>query len=212
MMAKQKLLLVPIVCLTSAVFTGETLSRRRTPPTLPGAENLRGLTGPEESEMMRKWVEDRHLQERISRHEYVAAMMKHALKNELGASEGQWRVIEAKYERQVLLMCEAWAYGNHRVANRKDFTWRKATEDRRAGFAPPKTAAELTECERNVDELIDLLRREDTTDEELRKQIDSLQQAREKARRELPKAKQELAATLATPRQEAVFLLLGYID
>jgi hypothetical protein len=62
------------------------------------------------------------------------------------------------------------------------------------------------------EELIDLMRQEDPSDEELRQKIDALQQVREKARKKLPKAKRELAAVLTTPRQEAVFLLLGYID
>jgi len=39
-----------------------------------------------------------------------------------------------------------------------------------------------------------------------------LQQVREKARKEWPKAKRELAAVLTTPRQEAVFLIMGRID
>jgi hypothetical protein len=62
------------------------------------------------------------------------------------------------------------------------------------------------------EELIDLMRQEDPSDEELRQKIDALQQVREKARKKFPKAKRELAAVLTTPRQEAVFLLLGYID
>ena len=89
--------------------------------------------------------------------------------------------------------------------------WIKPTENK-MGRALPLTFSELREASRNVDKLVDLLRREDTTDEELRKQIDALQQVREKARKERPKAKQELAATLTTPRQEAVLLLLGFID
>jgi hypothetical protein len=62
------------------------------------------------------------------------------------------------------------------------------------------------------EELIDLMLQKNTSDEELRQKIDALQQVREKARKKLPKAKRELAAVLTTPRQEAVFLLLGYID
>lgn len=211
MMAKQRLIGVMIAVFALVVFTGTTLSRRRTPPTLPGPENLRDLADPEESEVMRKLVEARRLQERISKHEYLAAMMKQALKNELRASETQWRSIEPRYERQIQLMLDSSARASHRITTGKDL-WIKSTEDKGAGWALPKTAVEVTEAERNVDELIDLLRQDDTSDEELRKQINALQQAREKARGELPKAKQELAAALTTARQEAVFLLLGHID
>jgi hypothetical protein len=107
-------------------------------------------------------------------------------------------------------MWHSWARASHRVTKKRD-TWIKPTENK-MGRALPLTFAELSEGQRIIELLIDLLRREDTTDEELRKQIDALQQAREKARKEWPKARQELAATLTTPRQEAVFLLMGDID
>lgn len=97
---------------------------------------------------------------------------------------------------------------------KKDWTfyWRKPTEDRGGGWAPPKSPEELTEGERIVCDMIDLLRQKDPNDEEMRQKIDALQQVREKARKELPKARRELAAVLTPPRQEAVFLLMGRID
>ena len=64
----------------------------------------------------------------------------------------------------------------------------------------------------SYEELIDLMRQENPSCEELRQKIDALQQVREKARKERPRAKRELAAVLTTARQEAVFLLLGHID
>jgi hypothetical protein len=172
---------------------------------------LSGLTDDEKAEVHRKKFEDRLLKERIARDEYLTEMRRQAMKNELRVSEAQWRIIEPKYERQYQLMKDTHARSSS--GNSKDLGhhWIKPTENK-MGRALPLTFAELTEAYRNVDKLVDLLRREDTTDEELRKQIDALQQAREKARKERPKAKQELAATLTTPRQEAVFLLLGYID
>ena len=130
-------------------------------------------------------------------------------KNELRVSEGQWRLIDPKHERQIELMLDSRRRANNRIRSGKH-SWIKATED--GGLALSKTPAELTEAERNVGKLIDLLRREDSTDEELRKQIDALQRAREEARKEWPKARRELAAALTTPRQEAVFLLLGFIE
>ena len=78
--------------------------------------------------------------------------------------------------------------------------------------APDKTLDELTEGEKIVEELIDLLENENPKDEEIRKKMDALQQFRENARRELAKAKQELRDVLTSPRQEAVLLLMGYID
>jgi len=209
-MAKQKLIFVLIACLSLVAIGGGTLPPKPIPSiTSPPRELLRGLTDAEKQDAIDKWFADQHLKERIARDEYLAERERQAMKNELRVNEAQWRIIEPKYERQIRLMKDTGARSSS--GNSKDLGhhWIKPTE-----YKPgkPKIAVELSEAYRNVDKLVDLLRREDTTDEELRKQIDALQQAREKARKERPKAKQELAATLMTPRQEAVFLLLGHID
>jgi len=199
-------------------------------PTRP--PNLRGLTDAERQEALEKWAadqrkarlsltdderaevhrknfEDQLLKERIAHYEYSAEMTRQSMKNELRVNEAQWRIIEPKLERQIRLMKDTGARSSSGISKDLGHHWIKPTESK-SGL--PLTFEELTEAYRNADKLVDLLRREDTTDEELRKQIDAVQQAREKARKEQPKAKQELAATLTTPRQEAVFLLLGYID
>jgi hypothetical protein len=213
MMTKQKLIIVLIACLTLGAIGGTLMPPQHIPRKPP---SLRGLTDNEKKETMEKWADDQHIEERIARYEYLAEMTRQAMKNELRVNEAQWRIIEPKYESQIQLMCDTGARSSNVItifSKDKDlgFKWIKPTEDR-TGRAMPKTAAELTEGERNVELLIDLLRREDTTEEELRKQIDALQQAREKAGKEWPKAKQELASALTTPRQEAVLLLLGFID
>ncbi len=208
-MVKQTMIVFLIACLTLAAIGGTPKPPVFKPPNLPDPRSLRGLIDDEKKEALRKYFDDYFLQRRISSYEYLSAMAREAMKNELRVNEGQWRIIEPKYKRQIKLMWNSWARASHKVG--KDFSWIKPTEDM-PGRPRPKTAAELTETERNVEKLIDLLRREDSNDEELRKEIDALQQAREKARKEWPKAKRELAATLTTPRQEAVFLLLGYID
>ena len=203
MMTKRKLIIVLTACLTLGAI-GSTLRPPQHKPRKP--PSLRGLTDDEKKETMEKWFDDQHLNRRIARCEYLAEVTKQAIKNELRVSDAQWRIIEPKYERQIRLMKDAGARSSN-----MGHQWIKPTEST-LGRALPLTFAELSEAYKNVDKLVDLLRREDTTDEELRKQIDALQQAREKARKERPKAKQELAATLTTPRQEAVFLLLGHID
>jgi hypothetical protein len=206
-MTDQKFIIVLTACLTLDAIGGTLRPPQHKPMKPP---SLRGLTDDEKKETMEKWADDQHLQERIAKYEYLAEMRKEAMKNELRVNEAQWRIIEPKYEKQIQIMYGTWVRASHRVTTKRD-TWIKPTENK-IGRALPKTYTELTDAERNVEKLVDLLRREDTTDEELRKQIDALQQAREKARKEWPKAKQELAATLKTPRQEAVFLLMGYID
>ena len=70
----------------------------------------------------------------------------------------------------------------------------------------------MPEGYRIVEELIDLVQDKTSNDEEIRKKIDALQQARAEAKKEFAQTKPELAAMLKTSRQEAVFLIMGYID
>jgi len=205
-MANQRLIVVVIACLSLGTLEGTLMPPQHIPMNPPDPMRLRGLTDEESTEVLRRYFEDYHMQERIAKYEYLAEMTRQAMKNELRVNEAQWRIIEPKYERQIQVMCDTWARSSS-----AGHQWIKPTEYK-LGRPRPLTFEELTEAYRDVDKLVDLLRREDTTEEELRKQIDALQQAREKARKEWPKAKQELAATLTTPRQEAVLLLLGFID
>jgi hypothetical protein len=207
MMTKRKLIIVLTACLTLGAI-GSTLRPPQHKPRKP--PSLRGLNDDERTEVLRKYFEDYHLKEQIARDEYLAEMTRQSMKNELRVSDAQWRIIELKYEKQIRTMKDTGARSSSQIKD-SGFEWIKPTEST-LGRALPLTFAELSEAYKNVDKLVDLLRREDTTDKEFRKQIDALQQAREKARKERPKAKQELAATLTTPRQEAVFLLLGHID
>lgn len=75
-----------------------------------------------------------------------------------------------------------------------------------------KAPDEMSEGEKIVEELTDLLEDENSKEEEIKQKIDALQQAKEKARKALPKARQELRKVLTTPRQEAVLLLWEFID
>jgi len=211
-MGTQRVIVVLIACLTLAVFAGGSQSLRRRVPSFSDFDrkSLHGLSEAEGSEVIEKWFDDQMLRIAISKYEYWTATWRQALINELRVSEGQWRMIEPKYERQIQLMSEAGKRATH-IRKKGKSSWIKPTEDNIVRPVP-KTEAELTEAERSVCRLVDLVRRQDSTDEEVRKEIDALQQARDKARRERPQARRELAAALTTPRQEAVFLLMGDID
>ena len=200
-MATQRVIVVLIACLTLAVLTGGSQSPQRTHPrTGFDLKSLRDRIDAEGIEGMRKEIADQLLQRRISNYEYHMANIWQALMNELRVSEGQWRIIKPKYMREIQLMSDVCSRARHSSRNGKS-SLIKPTED--DGLRPvPKTEAELTEAERSVCKLVDLLRREDSTDVEMRKEIDALQQAREKARRERPQARRELAAALTTPRRK----------
>ena len=70
---------------------------------------------------------------------------------------------------------------------------------------------ELTEVEKNQEELQTLLENTAATPEQIKQQVTKLRAAREKAKQELAKTQQELRQIL-TVRQEAQLILMGMLD
>ena len=180
------------------------------PPKFP--QRKPGMTSEEYNKEVEKFFRQQSWQRRDRNKEYMNLMAMQAWMRLLRVSERQWKTIKPKYEKEKLISQTTRASAFYGIENGKNFFWSKTTEDKGGIFASPKSPNELTEGERTVDELIDLLRQESTSDEKLRRKIEVLQQVREKAREALPQAKKELAAVLTTRRQEAIFLILGHID
>jgi endo-alpha-1,4-polygalactosaminidase (GH114 family) len=176
---------------------------------------MQGMTREERKKEYRKafeeWQFQRRQQERKRSEERMRLMWREALKRLLRATEQQWRLIQPKYEAELAPDREArvCARGSG-GSNEQSFHWMRRSEISGAGRA--KTLDEMTEGEKIVEELIDVLENENSKDEEIRRKIHALQQARDKAKGQLPKARQELRKVLTTAHQEAVFLLLGCID
>jgi len=212
-MTKKRIILVLAVCFSIPVFTGQTLSQMPMRP--PRLRDMQGMTAEERKKEHRKameeWKFQRRQQDRKRSEERMNLMAREAWKRLLRVTEQQWRLIEPKYEKVRDLSFEArvCARGSG-GSNEQSFRWIRRSEISSGGRA--KTLDEMTEGEKIVEELTDLLENENAKDEEIRRKIDALQQAREKAKGQLPKARQELRKVLTTPRQEAVFLLLGCID
>jgi hypothetical protein len=212
-MTKQRKILVSVVCFSIALFTVQTLSQVPTRP--PRLRDMKGMTREERKKEHRKameeWQFQRMQQDRKKSEERMRLMWREALKRLLRATEQQWRLIQPKYEAELAPDREARVRARGGGgSNEQSFHWMRRSEISGAGRA--KTLDEMTEGEKIVEELIDLLENESSKDEEIRRKIDALQQVRDKAKGQLPKARQELRKVLTTPRQEAVFLLLGCID
>jgi len=216
-MAKQRIILVLAVCFSIAVFTGQTLSQARSskrtffPPFAIDPRSLRGLTEEESSKEIEKWFVQRWQQQRKRSKERMDLMAKEADKRLLRITEQQWKLIETKKEKVAALGREsrigARGWGGR---DEQNFHWNRRSKGTFGTIV--KTPDEMTEGERIAEELIDLLEDENSKEEEIRQKINALQRARENARKAKSKAKQELRKVLTTPRQEAVFLLIGYID
>ncbi len=130
----------------------------------------------------------------------------------LRAGESQWRVVEPRIVKVLELRDES----NRRVlAGRHDrktniLKWRKYGE-------PDEALADVCFCgatdgKRTVDELIRLVEDDKTTDEQIRKKMEDLQQVRESAEIQLAEARRELREGLSGPRQEAVLLIMRVLD
>lgn len=206
-MAKYKIILISVVCISVAVLAGQRPPYM--PPKLPLPKP--GMTSEEYSQEIKKFFEQHKRQERERSIEYMNFLSRQAWKHLLRVTEEQWKIIEPKYRKVNDLERDMWVGAAGHRHDKESFHWTRASD---SPFHPMeyKSRDQMTEGYRIVEELIDLLEDENSTDEQIRKKIDSLQQARDKARKELPQAKKELAEVLTTPRQEAIFLIMGHID
>ena len=180
-------------------------------PLFPPRESLRGLSEEEKAKAIEKWAFDRRQQKLRSSEERGRLMGTAAWMHLLRVNEAQWKIIEPRDDKVRLLYSTAHARAlTWRHNDKQGFHWFRHSEG--APLIRAKAPDEMTEGEKLADELVDLLDDPNSTDEQIRKKIDALQGARENARKAMPEAKRELARVLTTPRQEAVFLIRGWID
>jgi len=206
-MAKHKIILISVVCFSMAVLAGQRPSHMplKIPPPKPG------MTSEEYHKEVEKSIEQQRRQQREINKEHMNLMARQAWLQLLRVSERQWIRIKPKSEKVRDLLFQSHVGAGSGVRNLEIFHWNRPSESH---YHPMEDMArdQMPEGYRIVEELIDLLENEKSTDESIRVKIDALQQAREKAREVLPQAKKELAVVLTTPRQEAIFLILGQID
>jgi hypothetical protein len=205
-MAKYKILIVLVVCFSVALAgQGPSYMPLKIPLPKPG------MTAEEQKEEVRKAIEQHKRQERERDKEYMDLMARQAWIRLLRVSESQWNLINPKSKKANDLSWDVWIGAGFGGRDMESFHWNKPSDTPQHPMEF-KSRDQWTEGYIIVEELIELLEDEKSTDESIREKIDALQQVREKARKALPKAKQELSKVLTTPRQEAVFLLLGDID
>ncbi len=215
-MAKQGIILTSLVCVSIAMFTGQTLSwasasDRRPMPLFPPAESLRGLSDEEKAKAIEKWQSERERQKRRSSEERLTLMESEAWKRLLRISDPQWKSIKPKVDKVQVFGWSTGARALYGIDWREQrFSWYKHSQG--APLIRAKAPDEMTEGEKLADEFVTLLEHENSTDEAIRQKIDALQKVRENARKELAQIGRELAPLLTSPRQEAIFLIMGYID
>ncbi len=219
-MATKKLILyITVIGLSLTIHTTQTLCQNDSLASLISHDQQRwfSLTKEEQEKEAKDFLFQRK-QERLKQREpELKQRCLEAWTRLLRTTAKQWKLIEPAHDKFNVILPEmdqgAVAYGGGvQLDDRhstKGFYWIKYA--RMPGSVAP-TIDEMTEGQRVVDELIDLLNDDNAKDEAIRQKIEALQQARAKARQALPQAKQTLRHTLTSRRQEAVFLLMGLID
>ena len=207
-MAKNRIILVVIVCFSMAGFAGQPQQER-------GPILKKSMTDAEKSKFFEPLFKPMLQQDERDR-ERIRLMCREAWKRLFRISERQWKIIEPKVDKVQVLGYKILLGSRESLVTLRDvkpFHWKRPSRERGTWPpAPARTFDELTESEKILEELIDVLEDENSKDEEIRQKRDALQQFREKARREFAKVRQEMAVVLTTPRQQAVLLLMGYID
>ena len=206
-MVKHIIILILVVCFSVAVIAGQSSSHM--PPKFPVRKP--GMTKEEYHKETEKFFEQQRRQKREINKEHMNFLARQAWPRLLRIPERQWIRIKPKFEKVRDLLFQSRVGAGSGVRNLEIFHWNRPSESH---YHPMEDMArdQMPEGYRIVEELIDLLENEKSTDESIRIKIDALQRAREKAREALPQAKKELAEVLTTLRQEAIFLILGRID
>jgi hypothetical protein len=212
-MAKPRTRLV-VGCFLVAALTGQLLSwarastAKRMPP-VPPAKSLRGLTKEERAKAIEKWFYERKQQYLRAVEESMKPAKREAWKRLLRMNEQQWTTVKPKVDKIIVLYWTTWARALG-WGGRESFHWHKHSKG--TGGTAAKAPDEMSEGEKLADELVSLLEDKNSKDEDIRQTIDALQKVREDARKEFAQVRKELSALPMTPRQEAIFLIMGYID
>ena len=244
-MSKRKTIFSLVVCFSIAVFTVQTLSQTPMPKrsrNMTDAEwkkeiekwrAQRKLEREQWRKESKKRAKEHRRQSELKSEQWRKAWEKEKAegflheKYALGATKEQWKVIKPKLEkvqdlrRQVKTSMRA-GWGPRRLPGSSgaeymdpkylhEWTWKwfKPSES--------KDAAELSESERIVEDLINLVQTKNTTAEEFNLKMDALRKIRSRLETEKKKKKEELSKAIKelrkvlTTRQEAALVLMGWL-
>ena len=136
--------------------------------------------------------------------EQMRLRMTERMKEALGATDGEWKVLGPRVEKvQTLSSQLRGGMGFGRM-----FTGRTPRREAPEGTQP---TPELTDVEKALQELRTVLENEEAKPAEIKKGLTDLRKAREKVKQELAKAQKELRELLSV-RQEAQLVLMGLLD
>ena len=181
-----------VVCFVGVVLIGLSLSQAqqapRERPGGPGGARVRGggePNAPRDPEQMLKMMNERQ----IAR-----------IKESLQPTDQEWTSLEPKVTKVLTLSRQTGGLG---------MFGGMGMSSRRPGAQGPEVP--LTPVGKVTDELRKVLENKEAKSEEIKAKLTVLREAREKAKKELAKAQQDLRQGL-TARQEAQLVLMGLLD
>jgi len=174
-----------VVCFVGAVLIGLSLSQAQQAP----GERVRGRGDPNlprDPEQMQRMMTERQI-----------ARIKEALQ----PSEGEWKALEPKVTKVLTLSRQTGGMGGMGMG----------MFSRRPGAQGPETPRDQTPVAKSLEELRKVLENKEAKSEEIKAKLTALREAKEKAKKELVQAQQNLRKGLAA-RQEAQLVLMGVLD
>jgi len=175
--------ILTVACLVGVVLTGLSLSQQA-----PGQRGQRrgDPNMPRDPEQMQRMMTE----QRVAR-----------IKETLQPSEGEWKTLEPKVTKVLTLSRQTGSMGGMGMG----------MFSRRPGAQGPETPRDMTAVGKSLEELRKVLDNKEAKPEEIKAKLTALREAKEKAKKELAQAQQELRKGLAA-RQEAQLVLMGVLE
>lgn len=141
--------------------------------------------------------------------EQMQRMMSERMKEPLGASDEEWKVIQPRLLKVMNLSRQVNAPGRGMMFGGPGGPGGRAGQRIRPGTGQPQR--EPSAVEKATEELQEVLRSKTATPEQIKAKLTALRTAKEKATKDLAAAQNELKKDL-TVKQEAVLVLSGYLN
>jgi len=139
-------------------------------------------------------------------------MMIERMKEQLGASDEEWKVIQPRLQKVIELNRQVNARGRGMMLGGPGgFGGRGRAGGQRAGQDTGRAQREPSAVEKATDDLQEALSSKTATSEQIKEKLTALRKAKEKASKDLAAAQNELKQNL-TVKQEAILVLSGYLN
>jgi hypothetical protein len=146
--------------------------------------------------------------------ERMRQMMDQRMREQLGATEAEWKVLGPRVNKVMELSRQSRGggmFGRGGFAGRGGFGGRGGPGGNRPGGRPGAPAREQTAVEKAQEQLRTVLDNTASTPDQIKASLTALRTAREKAKQQLATAQQDLRK-IVTIRQEAVLVMMGTLD